>query len=89
MVPDSVRRRIAVPRRLVVQNTRTVRDTRYQAVRNSADLEKRVSDIERFVGFLTDMMFGLISASFAIVVVAFADSGVSWQIRSARACSRF
>ena len=79
MVPDSVRRRIAVPRRLVVQNTRTVRDTRYQTVRNSADLEKRVSDIERLVGFLTDTMFGLISAFFAVVVVAFADSDVSWQ----------
>ena len=50
MVPNSVRRRIAVPRRLVVQNTRTVRDTRYQTVRNSTDLEKRVSDIERLVG---------------------------------------
>jgi hypothetical protein len=60
MVPDSMRRRIAVPKRLVVQSTRTVRDTRYQTVRNSADLEKRVSDIERLVGFLTDMMFGLI-----------------------------
>ena len=79
MVPDSVRRRIAVPRRLVVQNTRTVRDTRYQTVRNSADLEKRVSDIERLVGFLTDTMFGLISAFFAIVAVAFADSDASWQ----------
>ena len=79
MVPDSVRRRMAVPKRLVVQNTRTVRDTRYQTVRNSADLGKRVSDIERLVGFLTDMMFGLISAFFAIVAVAFADSDASWQ----------
>jgi hypothetical protein len=79
MVPDSVRRRLAVPKKLVVQNNRTVRDTRYQAVRNSADLEKRISDIERLVGFLTDMMFGLISAFFAIVAVAFADGDVSWQ----------
>jgi hypothetical protein len=78
-VPDSVRRRIAVPKRLVVQNTRTIRDTRYQAVRNSADLEKRVSDLERLFGFVTDMMFGLISAFFAIVGAAFADGNASWQ----------
>jgi hypothetical protein len=79
MVPDSVRRRLAVPKRLVVQNIRVVRDTRYQAIRNSADLEKRVSDLERLFGFLTDMMFGLISAFFAIAAVAFADSGASWH----------
>ena len=79
MVPDNVRRRIAVQTRLVVQNTRTVRDTRYQTVRNSADLEKRVSDIERLVGFLVDMMLGLISAFFAIVGAAFIDGGANWQ----------
>jgi hypothetical protein len=79
MVPDSVRRRLAVPKRLVVQNIRTVRDTRYQIVRNSTDLEKRISDIERFVGFLTDMMFGLISAFFAIVGAAFVDGNANWQ----------
>ena len=78
MVPDSVRRRMAVSKRLVVQNTRTVRETRYQTVRNSY-LEKRVSDIERLVGFLTDMMFGLISAFFTVVAIAFADSNASWQ----------
>jgi hypothetical protein len=79
MVPDSVRRRITVPKRLVVQNPRTVRDTCYQAVRNSADLEKRVSDNERFVGFLTGMVLGLISAFFAIVGAAFVDSNANWQ----------
>jgi len=79
MVPDSVRRRIAVPKRLTLQNTRTVRDTRYQAVRSSADLEKRVSDLERLFGFLTDMVLGLISAFFAIAGAAFADSDANWQ----------
>jgi ABC-type transport system involved in cytochrome bd biosynthesis fused ATPase/permease subunit len=79
MVPDSVRRRMAVPKRLVIQNIRTVRDTRYQALRNSAELEKRVSDIERLVRFLTDMLFGLISAFFAIGAVAVAGSAASWQ----------
>ncbi|MGA7001791.1 MAG: hypothetical protein WBZ28_07580 [Pseudolabrys sp.] len=79
MVPDNVRRRIPIQKRLVVQNTRTVRDTRYQAVRNSADLEKRVSDLERLFGFLTDTMLGLLSAFFAIVGAAFADGDANWQ----------
>ena len=45
MVPDSVRRRIPIQKRLVVQNTRTVRDTRYQAVRNSRLIWKNESAI--------------------------------------------
>jgi hypothetical protein len=79
MVPDSLRRRIEIPRRPIVQHPRVIRNTRYEAIRQAARLERRMSDIERLVGFLTDMMFGLISAFFAIVAVAFADSDVSWQ----------
>ena len=79
MVPDSLRRRIEIPRRPIVQHARIARNTRYEAVRQAARLERRISDIERLIGFLTDMMLGLISAFFAIVAVAFADSDVSWQ----------
>ena len=79
MVPDSLRRRIEIPRRPIVQHARIIRNTRYEAVRQATRLERRISDIERLVGFLADMMFGLISAFFAIVAVAFADSDVSWQ----------
>ena len=79
MVPDSLRRRIRIPRRPVVQHARVIRTTRYEAVRQTIHLERRISDIERLVGFLTDMMFGLISAFFAVVAVAFADSDASWQ----------
>ena len=76
MVPDSLRRRI--PRRPIVQHARIIRNTRYEAVRQATRRERRIRDIERLVGFLADMMLGLISAFFAIVV-AFADSDVSWQ----------
>jgi hypothetical protein len=78
MVTDSLRRRIEIPRRPIVQHARITRNARYEAVRHSR-LERRISDVERVVGFLTDMMLGLISAFFAIVAVAFADSDVSWQ----------
>ena len=77
MVPDSLRRRI--PRRPIVQHARIIRNTRYEAVRQATRLERRISDIERLVGFLADMMLGLISAFFAIVGAAFADSNASWQ----------
>ena len=78
MVPDCLRRRIQVPRRPVVQHARVIRTTRYEAVRQTIHLERRISDIERLVGFLTDMMFGLMSAFFAVIAVAFADSDASW-----------
>jgi hypothetical protein len=79
MVPDSLRRRIEIPRRPIVQHARITRNTRYEADRQAARLERRISDIERLVGFLTDMMFGLISAFFAIGVAIFADSDASLQ----------
>jgi hypothetical protein len=79
MVPDSLRRRIEIPRRPIVQHARITRNIRYEAARQAIRLERRISDIERVVGFLTDMMFGLISAFFAIVGAAFADGNASWQ----------
>lgn len=79
MVPDSVRRRVDVPKRHLVQNVRAISDTRYQAVRSSADLEKRIGKLERLIGFLTDMLLGLISACFAIAGVAFFDGGFHWE----------
>jgi len=79
MVPDSLRRRIEIPRRPIIHYPRVNRYAHYEATRQAIRLERRISDIERLVGFLTDMMFGLISAFFAVVVVAFADSDVSWQ----------
>ena len=79
MVPDSLRRRIEIPRSPIVQHARVVRNARYEAVRQATRLERRISDIERLVGVLTDMMLGLISAFFAIVGAAFVDGNASWQ----------
>ena len=79
MVPDSLRRRLDAPKRVVVRHARTIRDARYDAVRKSADLEKRISNLERLVGLLTDMLLGLISACFAIAGTAFAGGGFYWQ----------
>jgi membrane protein YdbS with pleckstrin-like domain len=42
-------------------------------------LERRISDIERLIEFLADVMLGLISAFCASVGAAFADSNASWQ----------
>jgi len=70
MVPDSLRRRIEIPRNPIVQHARVVRNARYEAVRQATRLERRISNIERLVGLLTDMMLGLISAFFAIVGAA-------------------
>jgi hypothetical protein len=79
MATESLRRRLEIPRRPIVQHARINRNARYEAIRQATRLERRISDIERLVGFLTDMMFGLISAFFAIVAIAFADSDASWQ----------
>ena len=40
--------------------------------------KRRISEIERLVRFLVDMMLGLISAFFAIVGAAFVDGNVNW-----------
>ena len=79
MVPDSLRRRVEMPRRPNFQHARVNRNTRHEAVHQATRLERRISDIERFVGFLTDMMLGLISAFFAIVGAAFIDGDAKWQ----------
>jgi len=79
MVPDSLRRRVEIPRRPIVQHARIIRNARYDAIHQATRLERRISDIERLVGFLTDMMLGLISAFFAIVGAAFVDGNASWQ----------
>ena len=79
MGPDSLRRRIEIPRRPIVQHARIIRNARYEAVRQATRLERRISHIERLVGLLADMMFGLISAFFAIVGAAFADSNATWH----------
>jgi hypothetical protein len=79
MVTASLRRRIEIPRRRIVQHARITRSPRYEAFHQDTHLERRISDIERLVRFLIDMMLGLISAFFAIVAVAFADGDVSWQ----------
>jgi hypothetical protein len=79
MVPDSLRRRIETPRRPIVRHARIISNTRYEAVRQAPRLERRISDIERLIEFPADVMLGLISAFFAIVGAAFADSDASWQ----------
>ena len=79
MVPDSLRRRTEIPRRPIVQHARVIRNARYKAIRQATRLERRISDIERLVGFLTNMMLGLISAFFAIVGAAFVDGNANWQ----------
>jgi len=79
MVPDSLRRRVEIPRRPIVQHARIIRNARYDAIRQATRLERRISDIERLVGFLADMMLGLISAFFAVVGAAFIDGGANWK----------
>jgi uncharacterized membrane protein YeaQ/YmgE (transglycosylase-associated protein family) len=78
MVPDSLRRRVEMPRRPIFQHARVNRNTRHEAVQ-ATRLERRITDIERLVGFLADMMLGLISAFFAIVGAAFVDGNANWQ----------
>ena len=80
MVPDNLRRRIEVPKRLFIRNARTIRDTRYEAVRRSDDLEKRINKLERLVGFLTDVLLGLISACFAMAGAAYAEEVFTEQV---------
>src|SRR4029077_1115058 len=79
MVPDSLRRRIEIPRSPTVQHARVVRNARYEAVRQATRLERRISNIERLVGFLTDVMLGLISAFFAIVGAVCIDGNANWK----------
>jgi len=79
MVPESLRRRVEMPRRPISLYARVNRNTRHEAIHQATRLERRISDVERFVGFLTDMMLGLISAFFAIVGAAFVDGNASWQ----------
>ena len=79
MVPDSLRRRVEIPRRPIVQHARIIRNARYDAIHQATRLERRISDIERLVGFLADMMLGLISAFFAVVGAAFIDGGANWK----------
>jgi hypothetical protein len=79
MVHDNLRRRLDVPKKVVVRHARTTRDSRYDAVRSSADLEKRIRNLEQLVGLLTDMLLGLISACFAIAGTALAGGGFYWQ----------
>ena len=88
MVPDSLRRRLDVSKRAAVRHARTIRDPRSEAVRSSADLEKRISNLERLVGLLTDMLLGLISACFAIVGAAFAGGGFLLAGDDHRGCHR-
>ena len=78
MVPDSLRRRVEMPRRPIFQHARVNRNTRREAVQ-ATRLERRITDIERLVGFLTDMMLGLISTFFAIIGAAFVDGDANWQ----------
>ena len=78
MVPDSLRRRVETPRRPLVGHARVIRNTR-EVVQQATRLERRISDIERRVGFLTDIMLGLISAFFAIVGASFVDGEANWQ----------
>lgn len=79
MVPESVRRRINIQKRPVTQNARTINNTRYYPVGSSAVLEKRISNLERRLGFLTDALLGLISACFAAVGAVYAAGGVYFE----------
>ena len=89
MVPDNLRRRVEIPRRPIVQHARIIRNTHHEPVRQAARLESRISDIERLVRFLIDMMLGVISAFFAVVGAAFLMAVLIGSTRSAQACWRF
>ena len=89
MVPDGLRRRIETPRRPIVRHARIISNTRYEAVRQAPRLEKRISDIERLIEFLADVMLGLISAFFAIAGAAYAGGGFYWEETMAAAVLAF
>ena len=79
MVTDSLRRRVEVSNRQVVRQAGTIRDARYVVARRWAELEKRMSNIERVLRFLTDTMLGLISAFLAIAGAALAGGSSNWH----------
>jgi hypothetical protein len=76
MITDSARRRINVPKRLVVVgHGRTIRRTQHEDGRRSADLERRLQTLERRVGFIADLLLGLVSACFAVAGAVYVSGG--------------
>jgi uncharacterized membrane protein YeaQ/YmgE (transglycosylase-associated protein family) len=80
MVTDLLRRRADTPRRgFATYHARTIRNTRYESIIHaSADLEKRVRKIERFIGWIQDLSLGLISSAVAFGVVMCFGGGSLW-----------
>jgi hypothetical protein len=73
MVTDNLRRRVDASKRgMATAHPRIIRNARYEAVvRTSADLERRMLRIERFIRALQDVVLGLISSAFAFAAVMY------------------
>jgi hypothetical protein len=78
MVTDSLESRIDLSEQLVHRHGKLIRDTRYEAAHRLADLEKQISRLKRLVGFLTELLLGLISACLAFAATAFVGGAFSW-----------
>jgi len=79
MVTDSLERRINLSEQLVYRHGRAIRDNRHEAAHRLADLEKQVRGLKRLVGFLTELLLGLISACFAVAATAYVSDAFYWE----------
>jgi hypothetical protein len=79
MVTDSLESRIGLSEQLVYRHGRAIRDNRYEAAQRLADLEKQIKGLKRLVGFLTELLLGLISACFAIAATAYVVGAFYWE----------
>jgi len=78
MTTDSLESRIDLSEQLVYRHGKLIRDTRNEAAYRLADLEKEVSRLKRLVGFLTELLLGLISACLAVAATAYIGGGFYW-----------
>jgi len=80
MVADNLRRRINISKSgMVLHQRRTIRSPRYESVRMPADLERRLVELERFIGWLKDALLGLFSSGCAVATVVYIEGSVYWQ----------
>jgi len=78
MITDSLENRIDLSEQLVYRHGKLIRDTRYEAAHRLADLEKQISSLKRLVGFLTELLLGLISACLAVAATAYVSGAFYW-----------
>jgi hypothetical protein len=79
MVADSARRRrVDIAKRRAVDRGRTIRRTQHEDHR-STNLEKRINALEHRLGWITNVLLGLLSSCFAIGGAVYADGGFRWE----------